>query len=139
MTGKEVMATKKRAARTPPFEAYPEWSTAKYWGFLRSALRSAYNKWPPKWKVLNAAKRAYKGKNKSQKWEYRCAICKKWHKAKDVSVDHIIPAGSLNSYDDLVPFVQKLFCAEEGLQVLCTACHHSKTQEERRSNVLVSS
>lgn len=128
-----MAAKKKRAARTPPFEAYPDWSTAKFWGFLRSALRSAYNKWPPKWKVLNAAKREYKGKLKNQKWEYQCAECGGWFKAKEVSVDHKIPCGSLNSYDDLVPFVQRLFVNEDGLQVLHKACHDRKTQEERRA------
>lgn len=123
----------KRAARTPPFEAYPEWSTAKFWGFLRSALRSGYNKWPPKWKVLNTAKRAYTGTLKNQKWEYQCAECRLWHKAKDVSVDHIVPAGSLNTYEDLAPFVSRLFVDEHGLQVLCKQCHNTKTQEERKT------
>lgn len=80
---------------------------------------------------MNEAKREYKGVVKNQKWEYKCAECKKWHKAKDVSVDHIVPAGSLNTYDDLVPFVQRLFCSVEGLQVLCRTCHNTKTQQER--------
>lgn len=127
------MAAKARTskARTPPFESYPSWSTAKFWGFLRSGLRSTYNKWPAKWDVLKAAKRPYKGQGKQQKWEYQCAECRKWHKQKDVSVDHIVPAGALSSFDDIAGFVQRLFVGPEGLQVLCAGCHTAKTKEER--------
>ena len=125
------MSARKGKARTPPFEHYPEWSQAKFWGFLRSALRAGYNKWPPKWEVLRAAKRPYGGKDKRQKWEFKCAKCKKWHKQKDVSVDHIVPAGALSSYDDIAGFIQRLFVGTEGLQVLCKVCHNTKTQEER--------
>lgn len=118
-------------ARTPPFPSYPIWSTAKFWGFVRSGLRSTYNKWPAKWDVLKAAKRAYTGKGKQQKWEFQCCKCERWNKQKDVSIDHIVPAGALNSFEDLPKFVERLFVGPEGLQVLCTVCHNSKTQEER--------
>lgn len=128
---KVAKATTKGKARTPPYENWPAWSQAKWWGYLRSILRSGYNKYPPKWAVLNEAKRAYTGNLKQQKWEYLCNGCGKYHKAKDVSVDHIIPAGSLTSYEDLVPFVQNLFCSADNLQVLCKSCHSAKTLEER--------
>lgn len=127
-------AAKKRVgkARTPPFPAYPEWSSAKFWGFIRSGLRSTYNKWPAKWKVLGESKRPYGGKDKRQKWEYKCSSCNKYHKGKDISVDHITPAGSLNNFEDLPGFVERLFCGEDGLQVLCKNCHDKKTLEERQ-------
>lgn len=119
--------------KTPPHKHYPSWTEAKYWGFLRSALRSAYNKWPPKYEVLRAARRPYKGKDKRQKWEFQCAVCKKWFKQREISVDHVVPAGALSKYDDLVGFVQRLFVGPEGLQVLCTkTCHAAKTAQERK-------
>jgi hypothetical protein len=121
----------KSRARTPPFENYPAWSTAKFWSFLRSGLRSTYNKWPAKWEVLAAAKRAYTGAGKQQKWEYQCGACSNWHKQKDVSVDHIVPAGALSSFDDIAGFVERLFVGASGLQVLCKQCHDLKTKEER--------
>ncbi len=123
----------KSRARTPHCPNYPAWSTAKFWGFLRSGLRSTYNKWPAKWEVLAAAKRAYKGVGKQQKWEYQCAECTNWFKQKDVSVDHKIPAGSLNSFDDIAGFVERLFVDASKLQVLCKTCHNVKTKEERAS------
>lgn len=138
MAGKKTAVKKAPAkpkvsrARTPPFEAYPSWSTAKFWGFLRSGMRSTYNRWPAKWDVLNKSKRAFTGAGKQQKWEYLCAKCEKYHKQKDVSVDHTIPAGSLNNFDDIAGFVERLFVGPEHLQVLCKSCHNTKTQEERK-------
>lgn len=124
-------AVKKRAPRTPPYPNYPTWSTSRFFGFLRSALRSAYNRWPPKFQVLAKARRPYEGNDKRTKWEFQCACCQGWKKSSDVSVDHIVPAGSLNTFDDLAGFCQRLFCSEEDLQVLCNSCHKIKTQEDR--------
>lgn len=118
---------------TVPFPSYPKWTTPKFFSFLRSKLRSASSRWPPKYEVLAAAKRVYKGDNKRQKFEYQCKKCKKWHLQKDVSVDHIIPVGTLRSYDDLPEFCMNLFCGMDGLQVLCKACHSKKTALENKA------
>lgn len=126
-------AKRKGTPRTPPFGPYPEWTTSRFYGFLRSALRSAYNKYPVKWAVLKEAQRPYQGPDKRAKWEYQCAECGAWKKAKEVSVDHVIPAGSLNSFEDLPGFAERLFCGPEGLQCLCTECHKIKTQQERKA------
>lgn len=115
----------------PTCAIYNGWTESKFWAFLRSGLRRTFTNFPVKWQVLNEAKVPYKGQSKQQKWMYKCAACKAFHKGTDVSVDHIVPAGQLNSYDDLVPFVQRLFVAKEGLQVLCKACHNKKSAEER--------
>lgn len=121
----------KSRARTPPFKHYPAWSEAKFWSFVRSGLRSCYNKWPAKWDVLKAAKRAYSGEGKRQKWEYQCNSCKDWYVQKEISVDHIIPAGKLNNYEDIAGFVERLFVGADGLQVLCKTCHDLKTKEDK--------
>lgn len=135
MTKRKVTkkAVKKRAPRTPPFPNYPTWSTSRFFGFLRSALRSAYNRWPPKWETQQKASRPYTGTDKRKKREFQCAQCKGWFSSGDTSVDHIVPAGSLNTFDDLPGFCQRLFCSEDGLQVLCKSCHQVKTNEERSS------
>ena len=123
------------ARKTEPFAKYPEWTQARFWSFVRSALRSAWSRYPPKYKVLANSKRNYKGPNKQQKYEFQCAECKEWFKAKEVSVDHITPAGTLRTYEDLPSFVEKLFVSEDELQVLCTkGCHAKKTLAERRMN-----
>jgi len=117
------------AKRTPPCPEYEAWTTARYWQFVRSALRKAWMKWPPKFHVMKAAVKEVKGKR--HRFEYKCAKCKHYYPAKEVAVDHITPAGSLNDWKDLVPFVQKLFVSAEKLQVLCKKCHTTKTMEER--------
>jgi 5-methylcytosine-specific restriction endonuclease McrA len=78
------------------------------------------------------ARRLYKGPNKRQKYEYQCKKCKKWHPEKNINVDHIIPAGSLNTAQDLPTFVERLFCEQDNLQVLCETCHNKKTLKEKQ-------
>jgi 5-methylcytosine-specific restriction endonuclease McrA len=107
------------------------WTEARYWAFIRSALRRAWSKYPNKFKVKNAARRTAVGKKGNQKWEYQCASCGGWFAGKNVSVDHIEPAGSLRSYSDLPAFVSKLFCGVDNLQVICFSCHAEKTNAER--------
>lgn len=119
--------------KTPPCEVYPAWTQARFWGFIRSALRSGSSRWPPKYQVLQEARRAYNGPNKRQKWEFLCAKCNNWYATKEISVDHIEPVGTLKAYEELPDFVRKLFCGVEGLQVLCSTCHNEKTQQERKN------
>jgi 5-methylcytosine-specific restriction endonuclease McrA len=102
---------------------------ARYRTFIRSAMRRAWMKWPPKYQCLHAARRPYVGPNKKQKWEAQCAHCKKWHMLKDVAVDHIIPWGSIVglSIDEAW---SRLLVGIDGLQVLCDPCHTIKTNGE---------
>lgn len=102
-----------------------------FWSFIRSALRQKSRWWKPISIAKQKAKRAYKGKNKRQKFEYKCAGCGNYFPDKEVNVDHIIPAGKLNSYGDLPEFVRKLFCEEDNLQVLCKKCHDIKTKQDK--------
>lgn len=124
-------AVKNNLARTPPYEPYPEWSTARFWGFVRSGLRAKANRWPPKFLVLKEAKRDYQGDNKRLKFEYLCAICQQYHPQKEIEVDHIVPCGKLSSFEDLPGFVERLFCGKEGLRVVCKSCHKELTRAER--------
>jgi len=102
-----------------------------YWGFVRSGLRRQFRWWKPMMEAKNKAKRKYVGKNKRQKWEYKCAMCNKWYIGKETSVDHIIPVGTLKCSDDLPGFLERL-TVEKGYQVLCKSCHQIKTNKERK-------
>lgn len=118
--------------KTEPFLNYTEWTTSRFWSFIRSALRAAYNKYPPKYEALRRARKPVTiGR---QKWAYTCAECKQEFMQKDVQVDHIEPAGTLKEYSDLPEFVRKLFCSVDELQILCSTCHLEKTSEERKRN-----
>jgi 5-methylcytosine-specific restriction endonuclease McrA len=63
--------------------------------------------------------------------KYKCAHCNGMFRATEVQVDHIIPAGSLQSFDDLQGFAERLFCGPENLQLVCKPCHVIKTKEDR--------
>lgn len=102
-----------------------------FYTWLRSGLRKLSRRWPPIFEALAAAKIPYEGDNKRRKFSYLCADCGGAFDAKTVSVDHVQPAGQLNSKEDIADFVEKLFCGVEGLQVLCDECHNVKTYMER--------
>ena len=127
--------------KTPPFKHHPAWTTARFWGFIRSGLRKMFSRYPVKYQVMKdagvdtATNVKYKtgqraGMNKTVKM-FPCAMCGKTYRQLEVQVDHIVPAGSLQSYDDVGPFVQRLFCGPDGLQVLCKSCHVVKTKRDR--------
>lgn len=103
-----------------------------FWSFIRSGLRQKSRWWKPITECKLKAKRAYKGPNKRQKFEYQCNQCKGWFPEKQINVDHIEPAGSLNCAADLPGFVERLFCEQDNLQVLCEACHDIKTKNEKK-------
>lgn len=104
-----------------------------FWSFIRSALRQKSRWWKPIAQAKAKAKRSYKGPNKRQRFEYQCADCLQWFPDKKINVDHIIPAGTLRSANDLPGFVERLFCEVDNLQVLCTTCHDKKTQNEKQA------
>lgn len=116
--------------KTQPNINYSEWTDARFWSFVRSALRKAWVKWPPRYEVVKNARRAVKGKK--YKWEIRCAICKKWWQQKHIQIDHIEPVGTLKEYSHLPDFVRKLFVSSDKLRAVCKTCHQEITNKERK-------
>ena len=115
----------------PRTHAGKTWTKARYFQFIRSALRQAFMRYPVKQQVKQANRRAVTGKR--HKFEYLCAGCGEWFKDKEVEVDHKIPAGSLNDFSDLPGFVERLYCEPEDMQILCkNKCHKEKTAQERK-------
>ncbi len=118
-----------RVART---RAGGEWTEAGMWGFMRSGFRRMSLRWPPIVRqALERARRRYSGTNKQQKWEYQCAECAAWFPRKLVAVDHVVPVGSLRSWDDVRGFLERLFVEVDGLRVACVGCHEIRTQRDR--------
>ena len=121
-----------RVTKTPKTRNAGTMTESAFWSMIRSALRQKSRWWKPITECKNLAKRAYKGSNKRQRWEYQCKKCKGWFKSDEVNVDHIEPAGGLNCAQDLPAFVEKLFCEVNNLQVLCKTCHDVKTDLEKQ-------
>jgi 5-methylcytosine-specific restriction endonuclease McrA len=127
------MSKQPKKPRVPKTRAGGTMTEAGFWSFLRSNLRLASRKWAPRRQVLVSARRPSQSENKRLKFEHQCNECLKWFPQKEVEVDHVLPVGSLRSFDDLPGFVERLFCEIDGLVVLCEQCHHVKThgsQEE---------
>lgn len=129
-------ATKRRAkiprAKNPKVRNAGTMTESAFWSFIRSALRQKSRWWKPITECKMKARRAYKGPSKRQKFEYQCNSCKAWFPEKQINVDHIKPAGSLNCKEDLAGFVERLFCEQDNLQVLCESCHDVKTKLEKK-------
>lgn len=115
--------------KTPPFKNYPKWTTARFFTFLRSAFRTAWNKYPPKYEALKQAEVGQMTNKKTGRpaKHYECSQCHKYFPAKEVQVDHLIDAGTLTKFEDVQGFVERLFCSVDELQVLCKPCHKNKT------------
>lgn len=106
---------------------------AQYLAWIRSALRSKWLKWPPRNAAIAAARRTYKGPNKLQKWEVQCAICSGWHKLKEIEVDHYPhDAGSILTFEDIGPFVNRLYCEVDNLRTVCKPCHKAYTLSQSK-------
>lgn len=111
------------------------WTEARYQQFIRSALRAAFRKWPPKFDVLKAAFTERKLNPKSGKLakHYKCASCSKDFPLKEVQVDHTKPVvDPKKGFVDWDTFIARLYCEKRWLQVLCKeTCHARKSKEER--------
>lgn len=107
---------------------------AQFFSMIRSALRNLTVRWKPRQEAKNKARRKNQSANKRMRWEYQCNICKGWFSDKDVEVDHIIPAGSIRSFDDIGGFAERLFCDADKMQVVCKSCHAEKTKKDREQS-----
>lgn len=106
---------------------------SQHMGKIRAALRNISRWWKPFQTALRVA---------SEKWNvggriktlYKCAKCKKCLERKFVEVNHIVPVGSLKSYEDLPGFCERLFVENVSLlEVVCKECHLEITQRQRKN------
>jgi len=111
-----------------------KWTDARFTSFIKSALRSASQRWPPKFNALANAKEGKRINLASGRLaeHYTCAICKNGFPAKEVQVDHIHPVidphTGFTSWDEVI---KRMFCEVEGYQILCKPCHAKKSHVER--------
>ena len=126
---KKVVVKNPRVTRTRNNGTLTE---SAFWGAIRAVLRQASRWWKPLAECKKRAKRSYVGPNKRRKIAYECNHCKKLFLSEEITVDHIIQAGTLKCAEDLPGFVTRLFCEVDGLQCLCNDCHNVKTKEEKK-------
>lgn len=107
-----------------------KWTEARMRSFVTSALRRA--SWPVKYECK---RNAFVGMGVNpatgRKCQmFRCSSCRGSFPAKQVQVDHIMPIVPMDGHDSWDKFIERLFCEDNGLQVLCGECHSKKTTIE---------
>lgn len=111
-----------------------QWTESRYQSFIKSALRSASVRWPPRYETLNDAFIGVKINEKTGRKakHYQCARCLNAFPQKDVQVNHklpVVPTSGFTSWDEVI---SRLFCEKEGLEVLCKPCHKEVTADENK-------
>ena len=110
------------------------WTESRYTQFIRSALRAAFRRWPPRYDVLRNAFTEAKLNPKTGRIakHYRCAKCGNDFPQKGVQVDHKKPVVCpKRGFVDWNTFIERLLVEAKLLQVLCKKCHDVKTKAER--------
>lgn len=111
-----------------------QWTESRYQSFIKSALRSASVRWPPRYETLNDAFVGVKINPKTGRKakHYECVMCAGHFPQKDVQVNHklpVVPTSGFTSWDEVI---SRLFCEKEGLEVLCKPCHKKVTADENK-------
>lgn len=110
------------------------WTEARFKSFITSALRTATQRWPPKFETLREGYVEKKINEKTGKlaMHYRCNACKALFPSKGIQVDHIQPVvDPKKGFVSWDVYVDRLFCEKEKLQLLCKECHKEKTALEK--------
>lgn len=63
---------------------------------------------------------------------YRCAICLQIFGRKEIQVDHKSPVTPITGWVSFDDFIDRLYCEEQDLQVLCKPHHKIKSQAENQ-------
>ena len=125
-----------------PWEVLPTvWkSESSYMSFFRGQLRRAWSRHPMRIELLKSRRLKVPEEDRERlgnriKHCYRCESCGKIHASKNIEVDHIKPAGSLKTKEDLGSFASRLLFVMPGdLQLLCKdLCHPVKSYMDTRN------
>jgi hypothetical protein len=107
------------------------WTEAKFKSFIKNQLRGATRKWAP---IADCLKKA-----RVRRGFYLCEGCKEEvpnttkdgaKRVKNVFVDHIEPIVPVTGWESWDSCIERMFCEEDNLQVLCKACHDEKSAKE---------
>ena len=107
---------------------------AQFVAFVKGHLRRASRWWKP---LSDTVKKA-----RVSKGHYLCNGCKQIvttsvvidnKRQKNVFCDHIIPVvDPLTGFSGWNDFINRLYCEEDNLQLLCKKCHDLKSADERQ-------
>jgi hypothetical protein len=114
------------------------WSEGRFQSFIKGALRSASNRWGPK---FAAKKAAWVRRGIYLCAGYKCPphevpasfVNEKGKRENNIFCDHIDPViDPVTGFVSWDSVIERLFVEKEGLQLLCASCHQTKTADERQ-------
>ena len=128
------MANKIRKQRVPRTRNAGTFTESQYFSKIRAVLRNGFRYYKPMYVALELASRPSQSLNKRIKKEYKCSQCLKWYKRAAVEIHHTEECGSLNSYEDIVPFIKRLTKEDpSAYQIVCVPCHKKLTKKYLKS------
>ena len=106
-------------------------------GLIKGALRRVFSRSDLRKSVIEKSIiKGYKDpKRKAVKFWVKCAECGKLEAKSNVQVDHKAPVIKVTeSLDDLTwdQLVDRIWCDEKNLSVVCKPCHQTKTKAENK-------
>lgn len=112
------------------------WPTAgKWWNWVRGGIRRGlWEKHPVKLTFIHKRRKKLPlGIGGQDVWGGYCDDCGNPRRQRDLQVDHINEAGSLNKIEDIQPFIEKMILVtEKDLRWLCKdTCHAYRTHAAR--------
>jgi hypothetical protein len=115
---------------TPWTDPHSPWTTqAAFMTWLRGMLRRGWTRYPTAnaWKraMSRPAPKGYRAKRVGD-----CCRCRGVFPISRLEVDHVDPAGALNT-EDIGTFVLRLFTTSDKMRLLCVPCHRIITSMER--------
>ena len=91
--------------------------------FLIPTLRRSSYRWKPRTEANKNAR--------LERGVYQCAMCQGEFKSGETVIDHVDPVVCIeNGWQGWEEYIERMFCEEEGFQVLCKTCHSIKTKME---------
>lgn len=119
------------------YEGSPWKNSTNFFNYLRGCLRKAWSRNPIKLNVLNKQRKQIANPNPKGKkptvWGADCAMCGGTFPIKDIQVDHIIPAGSLQKTEDIQGFVERLlYVTEDDLRLVCKECNSALALSDKQ-------
>lgn len=108
------------------------WTQARWNAYVKGVLRNGTIRYPPRYEVLNEAKRGKKVNQATGRVaeHYECNECHQQFPATSVVVDHRQPVVPVTGFTNWHDVVIRMYCDKEGLQVLCKVCHLEKSRIE---------
>ncbi len=116
--------------------------TTKERGLIKGAIRRVFGRSDLRRQIIqnNIIPNRHDAKRKQVKFWVKCQDCGEFEAKSNVQVDHVEPVVPINSsfenmtLDDLV---NRMWCHESKLQLLCKPCHTVKTKSENKERRLL--